>query len=172
MKFFFFVFLIAQSVLASGIYAQNCRVIGDDYLKFEIEIQKIDFALKITAFEDEDCQVPYLSYNQYFEIIDLQSENLNLKTKKVTYTAFSEEVASALRMINYCGFSEWQLRTETEVAGKNCEGFIQLARGQVFYQLIKLENNVLKFGLIDENRDGRSVQTRPVQFDDAQYLLR
>ncbi len=172
LKYFFFIFLLAQSVLASGTYAQNCRVIGDDYLKFEIEIQKIDFVLKITAFEDEDCQVPYLIYNQYFEIDQIQNENLNLKTKKVTYTAFSEEVASALRMINYCGFSEWQVRSETEVTGKNCDGFIQLAHGQIFYQLLKLENKVLKFGLTDENRDGRSFQNRPVQFDDAEYLLR
>lgn len=172
MKFFLFVFLLAQSVVASGTFAQNCRVIGDDYLKFEIEIQKIDFTLRITAFEDEACQVPYIVFDQYFEIDQLQNENLNLKTKKVAYTAFSEEVASTLRMINYCGFSEWQVRSETEVTGKNCDGFLQLAHGQFFFQLLKIENKVLKFGLTDENRDGRSVQTRPVQFDDAEYLLR
>lgn len=172
MRFFILGFFLSQTALASGHYAQDCRVIGDDYLKFEIEIQDTAFALNITAFEDEDCRTPYLRYDQYFKIDSLLNENLNLKTEKVTYTALTEEVTSALRMINYCGLSDWQPQTENNVTGKNCDGFIQLARGEIFYQLLKFENNGLKLGLIDENRDGRSVQTRPVQFDDADYILR
>lgn len=172
MKYFIVAFFLGQSVLATGSYTQDCRVIGDDYLKFEIKIENSAFAFKITAFEDEACKQPYLSYNQYFEIESLQSEHLNLKTEKITYTALTEEVASALRMINYCGFSDWRVRAETIVNGKTCDGFIQLARGEIFFQLLKLENKALKFGLIDENRDGRSVQTRPVQFDKAEYLVK
>lgn len=171
-KIFLYFFLLAQTVMASGTFSQNCRVIGDDYLKFEIEIQKAHLALKVTAFEDEDCEVPYIVFNQYFEIDQLQNEKINLKTKKVTYTTLSEEVASALRMIGYCGFSQWQVRSETEVTGKDCDGFQQLSHGQIFYQLFKLENKVLKFGLTDKMRDGRSVQNRPVQFDPVEYLLR
>lgn len=172
MKFFRIFFFLAQSALASGDYTQECRIIGDDYLKFEIEMQNSAFAFKVTAFEDDACQIPYLRYNQFFKIDSLQHENLNLKTEKVTYTALTEEVALALRMINYCGFADWAAQAETIVTGKNCEGFIQLARGDFFYQLLKFDNKALKFGLVDENRDGRSVQTRPVLFDDAEYILR
>lgn len=172
MKYFILAFFLAQGVFASGNYQQNCRAIGDDYLKFEINIQNSLFALSITAFEDEDCQTPYLRYNQYFEIDSIQKENLNLRTEKVTYTALTEEVASALRMISYCGHADWQTQAEISVTGKNCDGYIQLARGAIFYQLLRLENSSLKLGRIDETRDGRSVQTRPVLFDDAPYFLR
>ena len=174
MKYFIIVYFFAQSLLASGHfsgqYVQECRVIGDDYLQFSIEIRDSSFAFKVTAFEDEDCLTPYLRYDQYFSIELNQNEILNLRTEKVTYTALSEEVASALRMISYCGISSWQVNNETDVTAKNCDGFIQLARGEIFYQILQLQNNVLNFGLIDENRDGRSVQTRPVQFDQADYF--
>lgn len=172
MKTFILAFLLSQGAIASGHYAQDCRVIGDDYLKFEVEIRNSDFGLKITAFEEEDCRKPYLSYQQYFKIDYFQNENLNLKTEKVTYTALTEEVASALRMINYCGLSEWPTGTEINVTGKNCDGFVQLAHGDIFYQLMKFGSHSMRLGLIDENRDGRSVQTRPVQFDKAEYILR
>lgn len=169
MKYFIIVFLFVQNLMASGQYLQECRVVGDDYLQFSIEIRDSAFAFKITAFEDEDCLTPYLNYNQYFRIELNQNEILNLRTEKITYTALSEEVASALRMINYCGNSNWQFQDETDVTAQNCDDFVQLARGEIFYQILKFHNNVLKFGLIDENRDGRSVQTRPVQFDDLEY---
>lgn len=170
MKFFLLALLVAPDLFATPKYMQNCRAVADDYLQFSVEINAAQLAFKITAFEDADCKTPYLNYNHYFTITSVQNEEINLHTDKITYTSLSEEVSSALRLIRYCGQSDWQTASETDVTGRSCDGFQQLAHGDFFYQILKRDSFILKFGTIDENRDGRSVQSRPVQFDEPDYL--
>lgn len=178
MKIFIITLLLSQNLLAATLYSQGCRNLGDDYVTFSIEIENKDliknsgFAVKITAFEDVNCKTPYLNYNQYFSIDKIQNEAINLRTDKITYTALTEEVASALRSINYCEFHNWKVSIETDVTGKSCDGFSQLSLGAFYYQIIKIESGLLKFGAFDENLDGRSVQNRPVQFDELDYTLK
>ncbi|MBY0554939.1 hypothetical protein K2P97_10455 [bacterium] len=156
------------------IYKQDCRVVGDDdYLQFTIESDlnsKSDFALKITAFEDEACTIPYLHFNQYFKIDSMNNEQINLKTQKVTYTAVSKEVANALKMMNYCEIKNWKAGNETDVTGKMCDEFQQLAKDEIFYQIIKNNNDSVKFGSTTKALDGRTDQKRPTQFDELEYI--
>lgn len=155
-------------------YTQPCRVFGDDdYLQFTIEselTEESDFSFKITAFEDEKCTVPYLHYNQYFKIDSISNEQINLKTQKVTYTAVSKEVASALKMINYCDFKNWNAGQETDVTGKVCDEYLQLAKNEIFYQIIKNKSESIKFGSTTPALDGRSDQKRPTEFDELEYV--
>lgn len=155
-------------------YKQECRVLGDDdFLQFTIESDlndKSDFALKITAFEDEACTVPYLNFNQYFKIDSINNEQINLKTQKVTYTAVSKEVANALKMMNYCEINDWKAGNEIDVTGKLCDEFQQLAKDEIFYQIIKSNSKSVKFGSTTKALDGRSNQKRPTQFDELEYL--
>ena len=175
MKIAFLVFFVAERLFASTLFSQDCRNIGEDYLRFRVETESSTLAnnsalaFKITAYEDENCKVPYLNYNQYFTALGLRGEQLDLNSEKVTYTALSEEVASALRLIKYCGHSEWLKDAETPVTGEICDDFPQLKKGDHFYQIIRLEYRRLKLGMTDEKKDGRNVQSRPVQFDEFSY---
>ncbi len=166
MKYAILVFIFAQSMMASTLFSQSCRNLGEDYLRFRLETESGTFvknsavSVKITAFEDEKCQVPYLNYNQYFTVVDFHDGQLDLTAEKVTYQALSEEVASALRLIRYCDFSDWQKDIETSVTGKICEDYRQLQKDDTFYQILKIESQSLKLGFIDEKKR-RSKRSKP-----------
>ena len=176
-KILILVLFFSQNLLASVTFMQNCRAIEGDYLQFIIETsdtilkKNSSFALKITAFEDSNCKIPYLKFNQYFIVDNIQKESIDLKTEKVTYTALTEEVTQALRNINFCGLQKWSTSAETDVTGKMCDDFQQLTKADIFYQIIKNENNFLKFGNTTKSLDGRSHQRRPVQFDNLEYTI-
>lgn len=154
------------------IFLQTCHVIGeDDYVTSSIEITNefkvgSHFNLKLIAYEDKNCETPYLQYNQYFQMRDFQGHNLNLRTNKITYTAFTNEVTDALNMINYCGFTSWQVGEEKIVTGKVCDDFQQLEVGQTLYQILKFNSvEKVQFGKIQGLQNGRSEKQRPTQFD-------
>jgi hypothetical protein len=176
MKFGFLAgLLFSLQVSALENYTQACRVIGeDDYVQYQIEAETplrtgSQFNLKLTAFEDENCTIPYLHYNQYFSVEGLQGENLNLKTVKVTYTTLSDEVSDALNMIQYCGLKDWKTNSETGVTGQVCDDFPQLKYEQTFFQLFKQDHNALWIGLISPQKDGRDESQRPVNWDELGF---
>lgn len=158
-------------------YQQSCHILGeDDYVKYAIETENgaqknSIFNLKLTAFEDENCEIPYLQYNQYFEVIELKSEKLNLKTYKITYTALSEEVARALNLIQYCGIQDWQNHVEQGVTGKVCDDYLQLSAGDTLFQILRKTPEGLHFGKTSITQDGRSERSRPIEFDPFLFHL-
>ncbi|MEQ1723245.1 MAG: hypothetical protein ABL930_08710 [Pseudobdellovibrio sp.] len=174
LKFFLLVFFGLTLTTQAATYKQNCRVIGeDDYLQFTIESDLSSgssFAFKITAFEDEDCKIAYLHYDQYFKIDSIAGEKINLKTEKVTYTPLSKEVASALRMINYCNTKNWNAKVAVDVTGQLCDNYQQFAKDEIFFQILKNESSILKFGTTTKALDGHSEKNRPQDFDELDYL--
>lgn len=156
-------------------YQQACRVIGeDDYVQYQIEVEAPlqtngQLNLKLTAFEDESCQIPYLQYNQYFHIAGFESNQLNLKTDKVTYTALSDEVTEALNMIQYCGLNDWKTKSEANVTGQICDDFQQLATGQIFFQIFQKTEDQIRFGKLTSKQDGRSENQRPIAWDELEF---
>jgi len=156
-------------------YQQACRVIGeDDYVQYQIEFEtplqaNAEFNLKLTAFEDENCKIPYLQYNQYFHVADLKSKDLNLKTDKVTYSTLSDEVTDALNMIHYCGIGDWKTKSETNVTGQVCDDFQQLAAGQILFQIFQKSDEKIQFGKVTSKQDGRSENQRPIAWDDLEF---
>lgn len=169
MKLFVFVLLACQQTIAFS-YTQKCRHLGEDFVRFAVIVASPALTFKVTAYEDETCEIPYIEYLQYFTIESVNGLNIDLKTEKVTYSPISEEVASALRQISYCGTANWEVSVETEVTGQNCDGFVQLRRGAYFYQLLQQNPRSLGFGVLDKQHDGRSAHKRPVKFDELYFL--
>lgn len=174
------VFLIGLfiSVTASAEnYQQACRVLGeDDYVQYQIEAEMplrpgASFNLKLTAFEDENCTIPYLQYNQYFLVMNLESEKLNLKTQKITYASLSDEVSEALSLMQYCGIAEWQTNFETGVTGQICDNYPQLAFEQTLFQIFKQTENSFWIGKIGFQKNGRDESQRPDQWDELEFSL-
>lgn len=166
-----------SSLYANFLYSQPCRAIGDDFVKFNIEIDSTSliqgsvFNFKVTAYEDQTCKTPYLKFDQYFTVESLRSEKINLKTLKVTYTSLSDEVSEALRLINYCDIPDWQTGREISVTGKVCDDYQQLNKNDVFYQILHLNTDSLMFGETTDIYDGRSQNKRPIHFDSSNYPL-
>lgn len=156
------------ALLLTMALTQPCRDIDGDYLKFSIEIGQT-FNLKATAFEDEKCEIPYLEFNQYFSVAANLGQNLDLKTEKVTYKILTDEVARALNQIAYCNVSDWKPNDEVNVTGRLCEDFQQRHDNEMYYQIMSLENGLLKFGKTTSKLDGKSPLTRPVEFDSVNY---
>ncbi len=171
-NFLFLVLLFSIKSFAFESFNQTCHVIGeDDYVQFQIEIEHpiqigSIFNLKMTAFEDENCSIPYLKYNQYFIVDLLQADRLNLKTLQVTYTTLSDEVSEALNMIQYCGSLDWKTSSEMIVTGKVCDEFQQLATNQSFFQIFKRNGDQISLGQIDHLNDGRLETKRPYLWDE------
>ena len=172
MRTLFFVLIL--SILLSALnaqaqtYTQNCRAIDDDYLTFSItsDLQKkSDLKLSAIAYEDENCKTPYLVFNRYFTIADKADEKIDLKTEKVTYTVLSDEVARALKQINYCNIRNWQVNVEMDVTGVKCEDYQQLSRSQIYYQILKANENSLQFGNPTKGLSGLAPELRPTAFD-------
>lgn len=160
--------LQAQAV---EIYQQACRVLGeDDYVQYTVELKNglqagSQFSLKLTAFEDKNCQIPYLHYNQYFRVSDLQGSFLNLETQKITYTAVTDEVAEALTLIHYCGVKNWTAGNELAVTGQVCDDYQQLDVKETFFQMADLAQGILRLGKITPEKNGRSAPQRPIDWD-------
>lgn len=169
---FFVLFFLTQSTWALEIYQQACRVIGeDDYVQYQIEREdQGSLNLKLTAFEDENCEVPYLQYNQYFQVENLQGNRLNLKTEKITYTALSEEVAEALNLIEYCGINSWSEKSEIGVTGKICDEHQQLAKDEILFQILDVQTSQIRFGKITPQQDGRDERHRPTEWDELAFI--
>lgn len=180
MKFLFFTLVFsALQGKTQQIYSQNCKtILDDDYVQFTIENESLDFkknaffTIKVTAFEDDECQTPYLKFHQYFKVISRNEIQLDLKTIKVTYTALTQEVANALNLIKYCGIKNWKPAIETNVTGNICDEYRQLALGDLYFQIIQIQDGFLKFGpLHDKKYNGRQPSSRPVAFDSLEYKL-
>lgn len=165
-----FLFITLLTVFASAteeVYTQACRVINeDDYVQFKVQTDlQNKFALTITAFEDENCEIAYLLINRSFKIQSLEKENLNLVTEKITYTSLSNEVSEALNLGAYCGLKNWKTKVEQNVTGLECDHYLQLKAGQAFYQLLKTEKSSLLLGQEMGTKNGRTEATRPDIYD-------
>jgi hypothetical protein len=173
-RVFLFLLITLQSIwvhasddLGEQLYWQPCRVINeDDYVQFKVQTDlKNNFSLTITAFENENCTVPYLVIERTFKIQSLENEKLNLITQKITYTSLSNEVSEALNMGAYCGFKNWKTKVEQNVTGRECDHYQQLKFGQAFYQILKSTSTQLWLGNDMTEKTGRSEALRPDTFD-------
>lgn len=170
-KILILICFLALPAWALEIHQQVCHILGeDDHVKYSIETEdeihkNSVFYLRLTAFEDENCETPYLQYNQYFEVIDFKDNKLNLKTTKITYIALSDEVARALNLIQYCGIQDWKNQVEQGVTGKVCDDYVQLSADDTLFQILRQTPEGLQFGKISATQDGRSEKSRPSDFD-------
>lgn len=182
-SFFFLLFSVCASVHAnidspSGsnlLFSQECRLIDEDYLVFSVNFDLKDkkiFSFHATAFEDEKCQKPYLTYNQYFNISNFNETNLDLNTIATTYILHSEEVAEALNLMAFCNISNWKPKKETIVSGLICGDYKQLAANEAFFHKLKLDKNHLSLGQLSPELNGKSSEKRPQQFDSHAYYNR
>ena len=178
MKLFFVVVLchfFSTLAFASAVYQQPCHTMNeDDYVQFSIESDSLEsgaaLQLKVIAFEDEECQVPYLTYTRYFKVQNFLDEKINLITEKVSYTAMSDETAESLNIIKYCSQDSWKNHAEVDVTGQNCQDYVQLSQGSLFFQILKYTDVGLQLGEITSSLDGRSELKRPQKFDQSNYL--
>lgn len=167
LTFLFVTLLTTYTAASEAVYTQVCRVINeDDYVQFKVQTDlENKFSVTITAFEDENCEVPYLVIERNFKIQSLEKEKLNLNTEKISYTSLSNEVSEALNMGAYCGLKNWKTKIEQNVTGRECDHYLQLKADQAFYQILKTNESSLWLGNDMTAKNGRSEATRPDSYD-------
>ena len=165
--FLFFCFLSFETKANTLPYTQACRTINeDDFVQYQLQTDlKNKFVISITAFEDENCQTPYLLIERSFEIESFKNENLNLKTEKISYTSLSDEVSQALNLSSYCGLKNWKTKIEQNVTGLKCDNYLQLKLGQAFYQILKADASSVWLGDDRSKKNGLSEALRPDTYD-------
>jgi len=135
----------------NGNYHQQCATDDDDnsfeqYLGFSNE----HLEWKFVAFEDVNCQQPYLVFKREFTIIATTDTEVQTASIISSYVSLTDEITGALNIINYCGFSDWQTNVMKDVTGKKCDDYQQLQQNekQLFnykiqdHQLIWNNNNL------------------------------
>ena len=68
-------------------------------------------------------------------------------------------------MMGYCQNAVWVKGEETDVTGKMCENYQQLAKKQILYQIFKTQEGIAWLGQMTPILNGRNEKNRPKKFD-------
>jgi len=123
--------LFTTANLQADTFEQNCKIMGeDDVVQMTVELNTENLLHRVTAFEEENCQKPYLIFDRVYETPENQNQVVSLVHLKSMYTPLSIEVARAMNLIKYCGLRTWTMNQSQDVTGKKCDDFQQLSAGE------------------------------------------
>lgn len=169
MIFGFIFFLLSISALASeldGTWEQACL---QGYQRV-ITFSERETTLLEKNFLDSNCGSLRLitkseGTSQWEESNGLRS--IDFTFRKVTITVIDPFTAHLFRSAKVCGISDWETFREIEISGFSCDfdstGWpLRVPSPQeIRYGIFLLENEQLRFGLLQPHRDGTSPERRP-----------
>lgn len=115
------------------IFEQRCHTDEDDntFLQlFAWSAEEIEW--KFVAFEDSQCQTPYLLFKRSYKVESEQKNNLRFKAAQppsvtlktimleASYVSLTDEVTQSLNLIRFCGLSHWKTGQSQIVTGREC----------------------------------------------------
>jgi len=177
MKSLLFILLLiatyhASAQVQNGSYRKGCQVYNDDdYLTTNLDIQHNKWLFTHTAYEDINCEKPYLQYIKYTKVaLNGQIANsINFTYEKVAYRPLTDETATALNLAYWCSKNNWQKDIETEVTGLTCGDFIPPQKGEVLYSIFKIEEKSLFLGQGSSDFNGSTESRRHQNFEELGY---
>lgn len=165
----------AQNLLLEGHWSQGCQITNDDdVIEMSIDVQSDAFAVQGYAFEEKDCTVPYIYFEENYSVQSFASVNnsphynLNLVTKEIAYTPLTDEVARALNEGSFCGLNNWKVKVKTVVTGGNCNDERMKRKGEIYFQSVRLSQDAptsFYWGLTNHTLDGSSADKRPKLYE-------
>ena len=112
---------MAQSYDTGCLTADN-----DDVMNMQLDIINQKFSFTATAYEDNDCHLPYIIFKNEYITNSTTADSITLSHTASSYTPLTDEVASALNYIQYCGFIDWKKDSVKTVTGLVCDDYTQL----------------------------------------------
>jgi len=160
-------------------FQTGCYQVGDDTLSSSLVMTDQTWTQVHTAFEDEACKTPYLIYSTTYATNIKTTDQANtsvpvdLAVTEVTYTLLSDQVARALNMSGYCGFSDWAPNKAKVVTGLLCDDYQVPKLKSILYSIYDLEAGAhgqqLRLGEKTDAVDGSSPQQRYKTLSDLYY---
>lgn len=163
-------------------YQTSCYQAGDDTLSSSMQFQGTNWTQKHTAFEDEACQTPYLIYSTTYQApANIQASKVtasgpvDLKVTEVSYTLLTDEVARALNMSGWCGFSDWKANVPKVVTGLQCDDYAVPALNSTLYTTYDISigshGPQLHMGDRTDAQNGSSPDKRATTLEALTYYL-
>lgn len=155
-------------------FHRACHIDEGDVLTTDIVETNSMWTITHTAFEEDRCHFPYLVYEVKYAT-EKHQEKIDLTVIETSYTPITEEVAMALNLIRYCGYSDWAKKEKKIVSGYLCDEFKAPNNGDKLFTIFKTEqkneNFVLYIGMPTEGRLGKTSGTRHQSFDKRPFIL-
>lgn len=150
-------------------YEQACYTDGEDALTTHLHTDANRWVLTHVAFEEDQCQNSYLTFEIQYKVRQKQSE-IDMTVTEVSYTTLTDEVTEALNWIGYCGFTDWKTHEKKVVSGLECDEYKAPAEGDITYSIVRREDNALYLGRSSAQADGKSPEQRHDRWDHRPFL--
>jgi hypothetical protein len=142
--------------------------------------QSTTASLVETNFSDSSCQLPQLetisegSFSIGKKVLLTPSgEEMDFYFSRVQMRALSNEVLHWMRENSFCEISNWQLGIFQEITGKTCKfpaGKISVPKaGEQRFGIFRIEEDRLFFGDLNLEKNGKSPENRPNQWDEIPF---
>lgn len=93
---------------------------------------------------------------------------INMVVNSVQVRINTAVAVQAANLASFCGFNDWQLGVEREVAGRTCVSNLPAA-GQPYYDIFKIQGGNLFIGQVDATHDGKRPENRPSELEATPY---
>jgi len=114
-----------------GTYYQTCNASNEgDYYEQYLNIDKGHIHWKFIAYEDAECNSPYLIFLREYVIESVNETIVNTAFKKASYVSITDEVTRSLNIIRYCGLNGWKTNVARDVTGLKCDEYQQRQLGE------------------------------------------
>lgn len=131
MKKIILITLLFGTSLFAQTYQQDCLITDDgDVLQMSLHFDNSKVIYKATAFEEENCQKPYLIFEREYFILEKTSNALQTEHLSASYTSLTDEVTEVMNMLNYCSIDHWESSVKTDVTGAYCDPFQQAHKNE------------------------------------------
>lgn len=161
----------ARAQLTDGIYKQPCFLAEEDYIEASWSIQSGEWKHTRVAYEEGQCQTPWLSYEETYQLSFLKFNKVNFLNLGARYKAHSAEVAKALNAIAFCEIQNWQAHQWQNVGGKICQNFTPPRPQQAIYSIISIFDGGFQIGKATATANGLSEETRHRELSPFVYEL-
>lgn len=172
----FFTTSIVPAAFAADVktYHRSCHLDEGDALTTDITDDGSVWTITHTAFEEDLCNNPYLVYEVKFAT-EKNSQNIDLTVHESSYIPVTEEVAMALNLISYCGYTDWAPKEKKVVSGYLCDEFKAPNVGDKLYTIFKTEqkdsDTLLFIGRDTEGKLGKTPASRHTSWDKRAFKL-
>lgn len=144
----------------------ECYKVDDDVLREELIQNNLQWLHNHVAYEDDNCQTPYLRYQQV-STARISGHQLDLTHVETSYTALTDEVAEALNLIAWCEITDWKSQEKRIVTGKDCGDFKPRSEGEVTYTFFEIRaisatERIFNWGEASESHDGSTPTRRHI----------
>lgn len=130
-----------------------------------------NFTLAQEYYKNSDCSEPIaqLVYSGTLELDgenDVKAERINLTYEKASLTVMTEDGASLLDTLNFCGVDQWEAGKTVDLSSQSADTLCPVTdMGTKTFDIAKEVDHQLFFGKSDGDKDKSASEKRPSDLD-------